>query len=51
MTNASINPARSTATVLFADTGALGQLWLFWVAPLVGAALGALIWTSLLDRD
>jgi aquaporin Z len=51
VTNASINPARSTATVLFAETGALGQLWLFWLAPLVGGALGALIWTSLLERD
>ena len=51
MTNTSVNPARSTAVAFFAETGAVGQLWLFWVAPLVGAALGALIWTGLLSRD
>ncbi len=52
VTNTSVNPARSTAAALFADTGALGQLWLFWLAPLLGAALGALIWTFLLsDKD
>jgi aquaporin Z len=48
VTNTSVNPARSTAAALFAETGALGQLWLFWVAPLLGAALGALIWNYLL---
>ncbi|AZI35792.1 aquaporin Z [Caenibius tardaugens NBRC 16725] len=48
VTNTSVNPARSTGVALFADTAALGQLWLFWVAPLVGAALGALIWRFLL---
>lgn len=51
VTNTSVNPARSTAVAFFAETGALGQLWLFWVAPLAGAAIGALIWTSLLDND
>jgi aquaporin Z len=51
VTNCSVNPARSTGPVFFAETGALGQLWLFWVAPLAGAALGALIWTALLARD
>jgi len=49
VTNTSVNPARSTAVALFAETGALGQLWLFWVAPLVGAAIGGLIWTGLLN--
>ncbi|MCW2273919.1 aquaporin Z [Rhodoblastus acidophilus] len=48
VTNTSVNPARSTAAALFAQTGALSQLWLFWLAPLVGAALGALIWRFLL---
>ena len=48
VTNASVNPARSTAAAIFAETGAIGQLWLFWVAPLLGAALGALIWRYLL---
>ena len=51
VTNTSVNPARSTAVVLFAENGALGQLWLFWVAPLVGAAIGALIWDQLLEND
>jgi aquaporin Z len=41
VTNTSVNPARSTGVALFAQTGALGQLWLFWVAPIVGAPLGA----------
>lgn len=50
VTNTSVNPARSTAAALFAETGAMGQLWLFWVAPLVGAALGALVWKAL-GRD
>lgn len=51
VTNTSVNPARSTAVVFFAETGAAGQLWLFWVAPLIGAALGALIWKHLLATD
>jgi aquaporin Z len=51
VTNTSVNPARSTAVVLFAETGALAQLWAFWVAPLVGAALGALIWEHVLEND
>jgi aquaporin Z len=51
VTNTSVNPARSTAVAFFAETGALGQLWLFWVAPLIGAALGALVWNALLARD
>ena len=48
VTNTSVNPARSTGVALFADTAALGQLWLFWVAPLIGGALGAVIWRYLL---
>jgi aquaporin Z len=48
VTNTSVNPARSTGVALFADGPALSQLWLFWLAPLVGAALGALIWKALL---
>lgn len=44
VTNTSVNPARSTGVALFADGPALAQLWLFWVAPLVGGALGALAW-------
>ena len=51
VTNTSVNPARSSAVVLVAETAALGQLWLFWVAPLLGAALGALAWSGLIDPD
>ena len=42
VTNTSVNPARSTATALFVGGWALQQLWLFWLAPLVGAALAGL---------
>jgi aquaporin Z len=48
VTNTSVNPARSTAVAVFAQTGAVGQLWLFWVAPLIGAAVGACVWKYLL---
>ena len=51
VTNTSVNPARSTAVAFFAETGAVSQLWLFWVAPLLGAALGAVIWNMLLARE
>ena len=51
VTNTSVNPARSTGVALFADTAALSQLWLFWLAPLVGGALGALIWQALLASE
>lgn len=44
VTNTSVNPARSTGVALFAGGWALGQLWLFWIAPLVGGALGAAIY-------
>jgi len=42
VTNTSVNPARSTGVALFQGSWALQQLWLFWVAPIVGAVLGAL---------
>lgn len=44
VTNTSVNPARSTGPALVAGGWALGQLWLFWVAPLVGGALGGLLY-------
>ncbi|PTQ68527.1 aquaporin Z [Celeribacter persicus] len=44
VTNTSVNPARSTGVALFAETAALGQLWLFWGAPLVGAVIGGVLW-------
>lgn len=40
VTNTSVNPARSTGPALFVGGWALGQLWMFWVAPLIGGALG-----------
>ena len=42
--NLSVNPARSTGVALFADSWALGQLWLFWVAPIVGGALAGVVY-------
>lgn len=42
VTNTSVNPARSTGVALFVGDWAISQLWLFWVAPIVGAILGAL---------
>ena len=47
VTNTSVNPARSTGVALFADGPALAQLWLFWLAPLLGGALGAILWKML----
>ena len=48
VTNTSVNPARSTSQAIFAGGDYLAQLWLFWVAPIAGAALGALLYTTLL---
>ena len=44
VTNTSVNPARSTGVAVFVGDWAIGQLWLFWVAPIVGAVLGALVY-------
>ena len=44
VTNTSVNPARSTGVAFFAATDALQQVWVFWVAPIVGAIIGALIY-------
>lgn len=49
VTNTSVNPARSTAVALFVGGWALQQLWLFWVAPIAGAIIGAVIHKSLLS--
>jgi aquaporin Z len=45
VTNTSVNPARSTGPALFVHGWALSQLWLFWVAPILGAIIGAVIST------
>lgn len=47
VTNTSVNPARSTGVAIFQGGWALGQLWLFWVAPIIGGALGAAVYRSL----
>ena len=44
VTNTSVNPARSTAVAVFVGDWAVAQLWLFWVAPIVGGMLGAVIY-------
>jgi len=51
VTNCSVNPARSTGTALFAGGWALKQLWLFWVAPLLGGAVGGLAYRYLLGPE
>ena len=44
VTNTSVNPARSTGVALYAGGWAISQLWLFWVAPIIGAVLGGLVY-------
>ncbi len=51
VTNTSVNPARSTSQALFAGGWAIEQLWLFWVAPIAGAIIGALIWKVMGEED
>jgi aquaporin Z len=53
VTNTSVNPARSTGVAVFVGDWAVGQLWLFWVAPIVGAVLGALVyrWVGSESKD
>src|SRR6201995_3679109 len=50
VTNTSVNPARSTGPALFVGGWALGQLWLFWVAPLVGGAIGGILYNSIFSE-
>ncbi len=47
VTNTSVNPARSTSQAIFAGDWALGQLWLFWVAPIIGAILAGIVYKFL----
>ena len=51
VTNTSVNPARSTGPALFAGDWAPGQLWLFWVAPIVGALIAGAVYRWLGDRE
>jgi aquaporin Z len=46
-----VNPARSTGQALFVGGWALGQLWLFWVAPIVGAAIAGIFHKAMLSAD
>ena len=51
VTNTSVNPARSTGVALFVGDWAIAQLWLFWVAPIVGALLGALAYHFIASEE
>jgi aquaporin Z len=51
LTNTSVNPARSTSQALFMGGDALEQLWLFWVAPLVGGALAGIVYPAITSKD
>ncbi|MCL9778354.1 aquaporin Z [Neisseria subflava] len=51
VTNTSVNPARSTGVALFQGGWAVEQLWLFWLAPIAGAAVGAAIYRFVLAND
>ncbi len=50
VTATSVNPARSTGVALFAGGELIGQLWLFWLAPIVGAIVAGLVYTALFAR-
>ncbi len=50
VTNTSVNPARSTSQALFVGDWALGQLWLFWVAPIVGAIIAGVIYKMIFEK-
>jgi aquaporin Z len=51
VTNTSVNPARSTGPALFVGDWAVSQLWLFWVAPIAGAAIAGIVYKMLLSSD
>jgi aquaporin Z len=51
VTNTSVNPARSTAVAVFVGDWAVAQLWLFWVAPIAGAIIGAVIYRFVVGRE
>jgi aquaporin Z len=51
VTNTSVNPARSTGVAVFVGGWAVSQLWLFWVAPIVGAVLGAVLYRAIASEQ
>lgn len=51
VTNTSVNPARSTAVAVYVGDWAVSQLWLFWIAPIVGGVFGAVIYKNLLGKE
>jgi aquaporin Z len=51
VTNTSVNPARSTGPAIFVGGWALKQLWLFWLAPIIGAALAGVAYRFLADES
>lgn len=51
VTNTSVNPARSTGVAVFVGDWAVGQLWLFWVAPIVGGIIGAVVYRAIASED
>lgn len=51
VTNTSVNPARSTGVAVFVGDWAVAQLWLFWVAPIIGGALGAVVYRFVGGED
>ncbi|EGU41533.1 aquaporin Z [Vibrio splendidus ATCC 33789] len=51
VTNTSVNPARSTGVAVFVGDWAVSQLWLFWVAPIIGAVIGAVIYKAVRGSD
>ena len=51
VSNTSVNPARSTSQVFFADAWALSQLWVFWVAPIIGAVLAGLVYKGFFGKN
>ena len=51
VTNTSVNPARSTGVALFVGDWAVAQLWLFWLAPIVGAVIGAVVYRAIASEE
>ncbi|CAM2799760.1 aquaporin Z [Vibrio rarus] len=51
VTNTSVNPARSTAVAVYVGDYALSQLWLFWVAPIIGGIIGAIVYKAVAEKE